>query len=246
MTNKLLLLFTLFIAGLASAQTAVHQDTILVGKYIKIFPLSTHLYRYVASNFDVPSNGLICVDNKEALLIDAPEGGNVTDSLLRWITTGLGATVKCAVITHWHGQDRMGGIAAINELGIPSYCSNKTLQIATEKNLAHPAIGFDDSLVLHVGNVAVECRFLGAGHTTDNIVVWFPEEKVLFGGCLVKDLKSQTLGYIKDADMKAWPVTIQKVIDKFPDAALVFPGHFESGGKELLYHTLELTNQHKN
>lgn len=234
----------LFITCLWNGQSVASQDTIRVGSYIKIIPLSENLFRYIASNYDVPSNGLIYVDNKEALLIDAPEGDNITDSLLNWITNGLGATVKGAVITHWHGQDRMGGIAAINALGIPSYCSRQTLQIAKEKNLAHPTIGFDDSLRLQVGSKFVEGRFLGAGHTKDNIVVWFPDEKVLFGGCLVKDLKSQTLGYTKDADMQAWPVTIKNVIDSFTDAALVVPGHFNCGGKELLYHTLELTGQH--
>jgi metallo-beta-lactamase class B len=131
-------------------------------------------------------------------------------------------------------QDRMGGINVINKQQIPSYCSQKTIRIAGRGKLPHPAHGFSDSLALKV------CRFAGAGHTKDNIVVWLPDEKVLFGGCLVKDSGAQTLGYIKDADMKAWPLTIQNLIRLFPDAATVVPGHFNYGNKELLYHTLEL------
>jgi metallo-beta-lactamase class B len=35
-------------------------------------------------------------------------------------------------------------------------------------------------------------------------------------------------------------VTINKVIAKFPSANIVIPGHGPWGGKELLYHTLDI------
>jgi metallo-beta-lactamase class B len=236
----LLVLLILFLYSLTNGQIVGIHDTIHVGSYITIQPMNAHLYRYVCSNFQVPSNGLIYVDKGEAILIDAPEGENITGSLLDWIRKGLGATIKGVIITHWHGQDRMGGIDAVNSQNIPSYCSNLTMKIAIEKGLPHPLNGFDDSLVVMVGDKSVICKFPGAGHTADNIVVWFLDEKVLFGGCLVKDMTAQNLGYTADADINAWPVSVQNVIAMFPDAEIVVPGHFNYGGKELLYHTLEL------
>ncbi|MDP4204044.1 MAG: CfiA family subclass B1 metallo-beta-lactamase, partial [Bacteroidota bacterium] len=73
-----------------------------------------------------------------------------------------------------------------------------------------------------------------------NIVVWIPSEKILFAGCMVKEMKANTKGNLSDADVKAWPSTIKKVMAKFPSARIVIPGHGEAGGFELLQHTLEV------
>ncbi len=45
----------------------------------------------------------------------------------------------------------------------------------------------------------------GAGHTKDNVVVYFPKERILFGGCFIKDNKATGMGNIADADLAAWP-----------------------------------------
>lgn len=57
---------------------------------------------------------------------------------------------------------------------------------------------------------------------------------------MVKDLKSQTLGNIADADLAEWPNTIGRVIAAYPSANFVVPGHGAVGGTELLKHTEEL------
>jgi metallo-beta-lactamase class B len=74
----------------------------------------------------------------------------------------------------------------------------------------------------------------------DNIVVWVPSEQILFVGCMVKSMRSNDLGNIVDGDLKAYPVTINKLIDKFPNAKIVIPGHGQFGGFELIKHTKEL------
>jgi metallo-beta-lactamase class B len=91
-----------------------------------------------------------------------------------------------------------------------------------------------------VGREHLELFYPGAGHTIDNSVVWIPERKILFGGCLVKSTSSTDLGNIADADLKEWPRSIHKVMDKFPATEVVIPGHGTSGGMELLQHTLDL------
>jgi metallo-beta-lactamase class B len=60
---------------------------------------------------------------------------------------------------------------------------------------------------------------------------------------MVKEMRSTGLGNLSDADVKAWPSTIQKVIDKFPSAEVVIPGHGQYGGKELLIHAQELLSK---
>lgn len=236
---RTILIICLFLFSAISGYGQSHELTHL-GKYITLQSLGSGAYIYTCSNSEFPSNGLIYIANNEALLVDAPDGAGIVDSLLGWIKNTQHAIVKAVVITHWHQQDRMGGIDAINKAGLASYCSDKTLQEAKKHKRGHPSSGFKDSLWLNIGDKKVLCKYPGEGHTRDNIVVWLPAEKVLFGGCLVKDAKAQNLGYTADANLKAWPNTVKNVLRSFPDAAIVIPGHFNYGSKDLLYHTVEL------
>lgn len=77
----------------------------------------------------------------------------------------------------------------------------------------------------------------------DNIVVWVPSEKVLFAGCLVKELNANGLGNTVDGDLTAYPFTIEKIIGKFPDVKIVIPGHGAIGGIKLIKHAKELLNK---
>jgi metallo-beta-lactamase class B len=82
--------------------------------------------------------------------------------------------------------------------------------------------------------------YFGAGHTTDNVVAWLPQQKILFAGCLVKSLDSNSLGNTKDGDLAAYPATLRKVQAAYPQAKIVIPGHGDWGGPELIDHTLTL------
>ncbi|MBV1911614.1 MAG: hypothetical protein KUG78_20145 [Kangiellaceae bacterium] len=50
--------------------------------------------------------------------------------------------------------------------------------------------------------------FHGEGHTIDNLVVWLPQSKLLYGGCLIKSEKSKSLGYVAEASFDLWEGTI--------------------------------------
>lgn len=47
-----------------------------------------------------------------------------------------------------------------------------------------PTIGFDDRLTLDLGDLTAELVFFGAAHSGDDILVYFPEEKLLLTGDL--------------------------------------------------------------
>jgi len=91
--------------------------------------------------------------------------------------------------------------------------------------------------------VPFQCYFLGGGHATDNIVVWLPTENILFGGCMLKDNQATSIGNISDADVTAWPKTLDKVKAKFPSARYVVPGHGDYGGTELIEHTKQIDRE---
>jgi len=86
--------------------------------------------------------------------------------------------------------------------------------------------------------------FLGAGHSPDGIVTWCPDENILFGGCLMKSLDSNSIGNLSDADIKAWPGTMRKAKDKFRDVGIVIPGHGPIGDASIFDHTFQIITAH--
>ena len=116
----------------------------------------------------------------------------------------------------------------------------RTIDIAREKSLPVADHGFIDSIRLNFEGKLIKCYYLGAAHTLDNIVVWIPSENILFPGCMVKSINSTSLGNIADGDLKAYPGTIDRLIQKFSTAKIVVPGHGQPGGPELLFHTRDL------
>jgi len=188
----------------------------------------------------VPANGLLVVSDGEAALLDTPWTDDQVRAIARWLKT-QDAKLTIAVPTHWHG-DCLGGLRAAHELGAASYASTKTIELA--KGGGEPAAenGFEGRIDLSVGSTIVSLEEVGAGHTIDNIVAWLPGEKILFGGCLVKSAKSG-LGYIGEADMKQWPITVRAVAKAFANAKIVVPGHGSPGGLDLLEYTAELVSR---
>lgn len=57
---------------------------------------------------------------------------------------------------------------------------------------------------------------------------------------MIKALSARTPGFMGDADMAAWPRSAQKVLDRYPDARLVVPGHGSAGDLGLVRHTITL------
>jgi metallo-beta-lactamase class B len=53
-----------------------------------------------------------------------------------------------------------------------------------------PQYTFTHDTTFNIAGVTLQAYYPGAGHTRDNIVVWVPQDKVLFGGCLIKSLEA--------------------------------------------------------
>ena len=198
-------------------------------------------YAEIAGFGRVASNGVIFANGCEAFLFDTPVTDAQTKDLVTWVRDSLKLKIVGFVPNHWH-SDCMGGLGYLQSLGIESYASQKTIEIARSRNLPVPAHGFKDSLQLRLGNQLIDLYYFGAAHSLDNIVVWIPSEQILFTGCMIKSLNSKDLGNTADGDLLAYPKTIDKLLTKFPTAKIVIPGHGEFGGMELIRHTRELIN----
>jgi len=230
---------------LADANNSV--KTSQLNDQMTIAPLAVNVFQHISykqvNNYGmVPASGLILVDGKDAHIIDTPWTEADTKNLVAWIKE-QGLIPKTSISTHFH-DDRAGGIPYLNKLLIPTYASKLTNQLLESNNkqaATHHLLmnnNHENKQILANGNIEVFSP--GPGHSPDNIVVWLPKHKLLFGGCFVKSLHSKTLGYTGDADLAQWPVSIKKLIDKYPLAKTVVPGHGKIGGVNLLTHTLTL------
>lgn len=233
---------------LLTSWTAKAQDTTIISKDLMVVQLSEHIYVHISwfeneawSRF--ASNGMIYVFDHKAYLFDTPISLQATDALLNYIQYTMHCDLVGFVPNHFH-EDCTGGIGLIQQREIPVYAQLFTDILLQGK--ANPADQtFTNSLVLPAGSETIQLHFFGPGHAPDNIVVWIPSEKVLFGGCMVKSLKSTTLGNTTDADLTEWPKTIQKVLDHYPNAETVIPGHGAWGNTDLLEYTIELLERNK-
>lgn len=186
----------------------------------------------------VPCNGMIVFDKKEAIIFDTPANDSISAALLNWVKDSLDCKVVAIIPTHFH-NDCLGGLAEFHRRKIPSYALNRTIELAKTKKLVTPQNGFDDLLRLKVGNREVIAEFNGEGHTKDNIVGYFPSEKVMFGGCLIKEINAEK-GNLEDANVNNWSETVSKLKEKYADTEVIIPGHGKSGDTTLLNYTIKL------
>jgi metallo-beta-lactamase class B len=185
---------------------------------------------------------MVFVNKGEAFLFDTPMTEALTKDLVTWLTDSMKLRITGFLPNHWH-VDCMGGLGYLQSVGIHSYAHQMTIDIAKSHNLPVPENGFTDSLQLKLGDEIIYCYYFGAAHSKDNVVVWIPSERVLFPGCMVKSLGAVNLGNTTDGDLITYSGTIEKILQKFPDARVVIPGHGEYGGVELIRHTKELSNK---
>jgi metallo-beta-lactamase class B len=182
---------------------------------------------------------MIYLNGNEAIVFDTPTNDSASAELIEWIEINQGRKIKALVVTHFH-DDCLGGLKQFHNNGTKSFASHKTIELAKNTNVkVLPESGFSSAIEFKIGNQSVFASFYGSGHTLDNIVGYIPQEETLFGGCLIKSMNASK-GYLGDADISAWPKTVESIKKDLPDLKIVIPGHGNYGGKELLDYTIEL------
>jgi len=180
-----------------------------------------------------PANGLLLESDGRSVLVDTGWRDAHAESLIAFARE-RGHPIAAAMATHAH-DDRVGGVAALQAAGIPVFATAETIALAEQAHVTVP-----DHVLVPGALGDVEWLFPGAGHSPDNLVVWHPSSRTLFGGCLIKGLDATSLGHVSEADPVAWPRALDAVREAYPDPARVVPGHGAIGGMELLAHTASL------
>ena len=219
------------------------EPVIKISGDLELNKISDHCYIHIsyhdlenAPHF--PANGLVYINQGKAYIVDTPWTNELTDLLIQYLQDTMKVSVECVIPAHWH-EDCMGGLELVHNMGIKSYAYQLTAEICKEKKLPVPQITFNDSLLIGPENELL-LKYLGPGHTEDNMIVYIPSEKILFAGCMAKALGWNSLGFTGDANIPKWPETLKNVLHCFSDAKIVIPGHGNYGGLDILEHTLSL------
>jgi len=191
------------------------------------------------------SNGLLLIRKGRALMVDTPMNNEITRRLVTYLEDSMHVKVTKFIAGHYH-DDCIGGLDYLHSKNVKSVASVLTVDKCKQEKLPVPGLSFRDSLLFNFYGEPVECRYFGGGHTADNIVVWLPARKILFGGCLIKSLSAKDLGNSSDASPQEWDLTIDRIIETYKDIEQVVPGHGACGTAELLSHTISLLEKVKN
>ncbi|MBN1765032.1 MAG: MBL fold metallo-hydrolase [Sedimentisphaerales bacterium] len=245
----------------SNSQIRIDQDLYLSqiqdGAYV-----ITHSFPWAAHSL------LVQMKDQSLVLVDTPYTPEATRQVLEWSKDHFGVHPIIAINTGYH-HDNLGGNRTLIDQGIPVYGSDLTIKLLKQKgddirrqtldalqecqyqrfHDRHKSIPYDppthsfplqEGLDLSFQDETVQVYFPGPTHAPDNVVVYFPTRKILFGGCMI--IGWDGMGNTTDADLEAWPKSIQNLMQF--DADIIVPGHGPRLDANLRQHTLNMLAQH--
>ncbi|MET0397304.1 MAG: subclass B1 metallo-beta-lactamase [Longimicrobiaceae bacterium] len=220
-----LLLAALALAGCAPRATGDPAAEVRLADDVSVRRIAPGLWVHTTvgtvGGSEVPANGMLLETEGGSLLVDTGWDERQGRLLMDWAAGTLGRPVRRAVVTHSH-RDRTGGAMALRRAGVPVSGLAATARLSGADAGIGAIAGLESAPAALEG---AEVFFPGAGHTPDNVVVYFPRQRVLFGGCLVKADTATTVGNVADADVPGWPGALARVRQRYPAMATVVPGH---------------------
>jgi glyoxylase-like metal-dependent hydrolase (beta-lactamase superfamily II) len=203
-----------------SKKFASHAD--VEEKTVSFDKLAEGVYAYTAEGD--PNTGIIIGDDG-VMVIDTQATPDMAQDVIRRIREITDKPIKYVVLSHYHAVRVMGASAYHADHIIASQATHELIAergqfdfdsevgrfprlfqgVESVPGLTWPTLTFDSSMTLWMGKRRVELKHIGRGHTKGDIVVWLPEEKVLFSGDLVE---FGATPYTGDAYLSDWPQTL--------------------------------------
>lgn len=140
------------------------------------------------------------VGKQSAVVIDTTSTEKRAHAFLEAVRRTTSHPVQALVNTHSHGDHTHGNYLFSPETAIIAHdlCRDEVAHQNIEATQARfptgdfgnpiptpPMVTFPDRLSVFVDDLLVELQYMGPAHTTNDVVAWIPERKVLFSGDLV-------------------------------------------------------------
>ncbi len=215
---------------------------------LKISHLTGDFYIYTTYNTyegsQIPANGMYLLTNNGVVLFDTPWDTTQFQPLLDNIKLKHNKSVTLCIVTHWH-SDRTEGLEYYKNKGIRTYTTFLTDELSQKNNKKRAEFLITKDTVFNIGQYSFVTYYPVEGHTADNIVVWFSNEKILYGGCLIKGADAKNLGYLGDANVVEYETTLKKVQKKCPDPKFIIISHSDWNNINSLKHSIKLARKLK-
>lgn len=149
---------------------------------------------------------------------------NVNSQNHYWLGNSYFKSLGAVIIAHKEA-DRV-----MRETGEAQLDTNKTLLKEKIKgtSLSFPSELVDETRELKLGVTTVQLIYFGRAHTPGDIVVWLPQQKIVYGGDIV--FTDRMLAVIPIGDSKGWVQAFDKLMQLKP--SLIIPGHGRSTAPE--------------
>jgi glyoxylase-like metal-dependent hydrolase (beta-lactamase superfamily II) len=180
---------------------------------------------FVISNVAVPGLTTALVTNDGVVLVDDKFEID-HDNIVRLLKTVTNQPVKYVINTHYHA-DHSGGnekFRALDALAVASTEARARMVAANQSGW--PDITVGNHAELYIGGKAVEIHKVGRAHTDGDVVVLFPEHRVLAAGDIFANgpgTSAQLVDYAGGGSAKNWPNAIGDALQLEFDT--VVPGH---------------------
>jgi glyoxylase-like metal-dependent hydrolase (beta-lactamase superfamily II) len=200
---------------------------------ITVEKISENLYQLLGGR---GANGGFYIGENEVLVIDSKMDKESVEGIFTAIQGFTKKPVKYLINTHADGDHVYGNEFFPKEVTIIAHenCRKEFFHPGRDGSPSRweseellpfvPQVTFNDKIQLHMGNQTVELYYFGVGHTTGDIVVYFPKEKTAFIGDQVFKGRPQLIHSHKGGNSFDHVKTTEKMMETI-DAVQFCSGH---------------------
>jgi len=209
---------------------------------VKLDPISDRLYEVLGGS---GANGGAYVGDNGVVIIDSKMDKESVDQIIEEVSKITDKPVKYLINTHSDGDHVNGNRYFPEEVMIVAHqnCRKEFFHPGRDGSPSEwvnpdmapfvPEITFTDKMDIYPGSVVVQLWYFGVGHTTGDIVVYFPEEKTAFIGDQFFQGRPQLIHSYKGGNSFEHVKTLTKMLETL-DAEKFCSGHSEIVGREAI------------
>lgn len=202
------------------------------------------------------ANGGLIIGENEVLVVDAKMTEEAVKQTIEEIKLLTGKEISYLVNTHSDGDHIMGNRyfpASVTFIAHEN-CRDDFFKEnfgresdwdETEFFPFTPSLSFKQNLNIWLGKEKVELHYFGVGHTTGDIVVYHPAQKVAFIGDLYFSGRPQLIHSNKNGNSFQYVLTMAGLLESI-DAESFVSGHSEPVGREEIQKHIQVMVERQN
>lgn len=209
-------------------------------KAISFTCIGEGLYAFTAEGD--PNTGVI-IGDESVMIIEAQATPRLARKVIECVRSVTDKPISHLVLTHYHAVRVLGASAyGAREIVMTDAARSMVVERGAEDwesefrrfprlfeghdeipGLTWPTTTFSNSMTVYLGKRRVDILQVGRAHTAGDLVVWVPDEEVMFTGDIVEH---RSACYCGDAHFRDWPQTLVNIADFNPRA--IAPGRGEA------------------